>query len=230
MHKIKAISFDLDDTLWDCDSVIHQAEKSLLNWLHTNVPELRELNFNDYTQIKVAFNTANSHLWSDVSVMRKELLKGLLAQYGASSQLLQPAFDHFYQKRSEVVFYPDVLKSLELLAQHYKLASLSNGNADLHQIGIAGLFSEIHFATLNCPAKPAPDMFQRTCDALDIEPYELLHVGDNPDTDVNGGRLSGAKTIWINRSQMSWPENFQQADHQISDLVQLLNLLPLTSA
>ena len=40
MPDVKLITFDLDNTLWDVDSVIRKAESSLRAWLLDEVPEV----------------------------------------------------------------------------------------------------------------------------------------------------------------------------------------------
>ena len=227
MQFIRGISFDLDDTLWDCDSVIQRAEKSLLSWLQAQLPTFSQLNYEQYTQLKQDFNSDNPHLWNDVSVMRRQFLIHILQLHGHEATLVEPAFQHFYRERSNVDLFPDSMQVLNVLVGHYQLAALTNGNADLAQIGIAHLFAEIHYATLECPAKPAPDMFHRACNGMGISPQELLHIGDNPKTDIHGARSSGAKTVWINRFDMDWPEDVEPADYEITDLHQLLELLNL---
>ena len=39
---IDCITFDLDDTLWECDSVIARAEEALFEWLRQNMPRVTE--------------------------------------------------------------------------------------------------------------------------------------------------------------------------------------------
>ena len=36
---IRLVTFDLDNTLWDVDTVIHRAEKETRNWIQPRVPE-----------------------------------------------------------------------------------------------------------------------------------------------------------------------------------------------
>ncbi|MCB1755194.1 MAG: HAD family hydrolase [Gammaproteobacteria bacterium] len=228
MREIKAISFDLDDTLWECDPVIQRAEHSLLEFLTSRCELIRQrYTLERYHEHKLAFMRENVHLQGDVSRMRQALLRHLLADCEAHRDLADEAYAHFYRVRSQVELYDDSLAALERLSRRYRLAALTNGNADLHQIGIAGLFSQIHTASLECPAKPEAHMFRITCEAFAIEPHQLLHVGDNPETDIEGARNAGAVTVWINRNAMDWPETLQPADYEVRDLNELIELLPV---
>ncbi len=229
MKNIKAISFDLDDTLWECDPVIQRAEQLLVTFLTDRCDMIRQRHtLQSFADSKIQFMRDNRHLSGDVTRMRKALLGHMLEDCETHRTLVDEAFDYFYKKRSEVELFEDCLPALERLKSQYDLAALTNGNADLDIIGIKHLFAEIHFATLECPAKPEPDMFHRTCDAFGIAYDELLHVGDNPLTDIEGARNAGARTVWINRFEMAWPDEYAAADYVITDLNQLTDLLTET--
>lgn len=228
MQDIKAISFDLDDTLWECDPVIRRAENSMLEFLTSRCDVMKNrYTLDSYSELKMAFMRENRHLHGDVSRMRLALLQHLLADCETHKDLAPDAYAHFYRMRSTLDLYADSLAALELLYRNYPLAALTNGNADLRQIGIADFFRQIHIASLECPAKPQPHMFRITCEAFGIESHELLHVGDNPETDIEGARNAGAKTVWINRSAMKWPEELPRADYEIQNLNELIALLPI---
>lgn len=231
MQRIKAISFDLDDTLWECEPVIHKAETSMLSYMAERCDIVRDrYTMTQFLEKKSAFMQENEHLHGDVTRMRRALLEDMLKDSDPAHLSVEDTFQHFYQVRSEVTLYKDVLVGLQRLAKHYPLAALTNGNADLSQIGIAPLFAEIHYATLECPAKPAAHMFHKTCKNLGIEPYQLLHVGDNPHTDIEGARLAGARTVWIKRFPMTWPTELATADYEIENLDQLIDLMPFAEA
>jgi len=40
VRDIKVLSFDLDDTLWDCPPAIERAEIALFNWFERHAPEV----------------------------------------------------------------------------------------------------------------------------------------------------------------------------------------------
>ena len=226
MQTIRGISFDLDDTLWECEPVIRRAETSLLTWLHARCEHIAD-NFDmaAFMTYKQAFMRENQSLWGDVSRMRRALLTDLLGRCELHRDLVEEAYAHFYQVRSEVEFYEDALPALRWMQARYPLAALTNGNADLQRIGIAPLFKRIFYATLECPAKPDAHMFVETCKDFGIQPHELLHVGDNPYTDVEGARRAGARTVWIKRAEMEWPTELAPAEVEVKDLNELVALL-----
>ncbi len=231
MKPIKAISFDLDDTLWECDPAIQRAEESLLEFLAERCELIRSrYTLESYTRIKLAFMRSNRHLSGDVTRMRLAMLRHMLQDCDTHKDMAEEAFDHFYHVRSEVDLYEDSLPALEYLSQRYSLAALTNGNANLQQIGIADYFSQVHYATLECPGKPEAHMFHVTCKAFMIKTDELLHIGDNPETDIEGARRAGVQTVWINRAGMLWPGNLPRADYEVRDLNEFLQLIQASTA
>ncbi len=58
----------------------------------------------------------------------------------------------------------------------------------------------------------------------DIQPSEILFVGDNPYTDITGAAKVGIKTAWI-RVTDSYPDDAPQPDMQIDSVVELRELL-----
>ena len=225
LSSIKAVSFDLDDTFWDCEPVIVQAEETLYQWLQNHYPDIvaaypRE----SMLELRAEMYRTHAHLSTDVTMMRKAFLQQLFMEYDDSEQRAEQAFAVFYQARSQVVLYEGTHEILTTLRNTHKLAAITNGNADLGLIGLADYFDDIQLAGLNNPPKPAQDMFDACCAKLGIAACELLHVGDNPQTDVVGGHNAGARTVWFNQLDMAWPEELPRADIEVKSLPELQRL------
>jgi len=233
---VRAVSFDLDDTFWDCAPAIVKAEDTLYEWLEQNYPNVTDKHTREaMPDMRANMYQTHPHLATDVSMMRKAFLQQLLQDFDNSEMLAEEAFAVFYRARSEVVLYEGTHELLLSLKPTYKLAAITNGNADLNLIGLADYFEDIQCATLTNPPKPAPDMFDSCCANLGIANHELLHVGDNPRTDVIGAHLAGALTVWFNQSAEPWPESllapeesgpdFRGPDFEVSSLPELQRLL-----
>ena len=106
------------------------------------------------------------------------------------------------EARQKVTFYDDVLTSLQELSFHYRLGAITNGNASLQAIGVAHLFDVELAASMQRPAKPAPDMFLEACDVLGVPPASVLHVGDHPVNDVAAAKEAGCKTRTYRRAPL----------------------------
>lgn len=224
---IAAVTFDLDDTLWPCAPVIEHAERVYYDWLLEHCPAVCAENTADQLRaLRAEVLQAVPELVSDVSEWRLRATRDLLTRYGYDPALAEVVFDVFLTARQQVEFYPDVKEALQELSLFYRLGSLTNGNADLERIGVNHLFDSALYASLDLPAKPAPDMFLRASEELGVSPESILHVGDNARTDIEGARNAGYKTAWIDRSDLVYPDDIAPADLHINNLTELVALAP----
>lgn len=224
-NSILAVTFDLDDTLWDIWPTIERAETQLHAWLHTRYPaitarftalELRELANEIVMQ--------RQDIAHDPTLIRKEALRLAAQQTGCESFCPESAFNIFLAARHEVVFFADVLPVLERLVGRYRLGAVTNGNADIHRLGLGNLFEFAISAVEVGVAKPEPAIYQAACRHLELPPEQIVHVGDDPQNDVLGAAQAGLRTVWINREGKEWPGG-QRADAEIKTLEELDNVL-----
>lgn len=239
LSTIRAISFDLDDTFWDCAPAISRAEDELYAWLDKHFPDVTEkVSRETMVELRAQMYQSHPHLAIDVTMMRKAFLESLLQGHDNCAQHVEDAFAVFYKARSEVVLYDGVIELLGALKPNYKLAAITNGNADLDLIGIARYFDDIQCAGLDNLPKPASNMFDSCCANLGVNASELLHVGDNTHADVVGGYLAGASTVWFNQTGSSWPNKeqdhemaghaFHGPDYEVSSIAELQKIFKLS--
>jgi 2-haloalkanoic acid dehalogenase type II len=203
--RFKAITLDLDDTLWPIDRVIERAEAVLHGWLEQHAPEVaRALPPSSFAAYRRALALELPSLAHDFTALRREALRRALGQYGADGVLAEPAMEVFLAARNEVEFYPDALDALQRLSRHYSIVSLSNGNADLRRIGIDHYFVATVSPRSVGVAKPDARIFHAACAQVDSLPAEVLHVGDDPELDVRGALGAGVGTVWVNRQDKAW--------------------------
>jgi len=229
LAPIRAVSFDLDDTFWDCAPAILHAEETLYSWLTQHHPQVVANHSRESMhELRANMHHTHPHLVTDVTRMRMALLQLLFDMHENSEQIVEEAFAVFIKARSEVVLYDGTHEILAALRKTHKLAAITNGNANLHQIGLADYFHDIQSASLDNPPKPESHMFDACCRKLGIAAHELLHVGDNPQTDVIGGHNAGTRTVWFNQIDASWPEGLPPADFEVRSLAELQQLLTQT--
>lgn len=231
MHRIRAITLDLDNTLWEIDPVIHRAEASLWKWLGENYPRIPETFSPDDVVVlrEVMIEKYWKHKSHDFRFLRKKVLETLAQEVGYSSDLVEPAFRIFDEARNDVELYPDVLPDLERLFAKFTVIAVTNGNANLQMIGISHLFHHVVTAVGAGAAKPARRIFDIAVQKAGVSPQEILHVGDHPETDVAGGREAGLRTAWINRTNAIWPEHLEEPDLTVSTLSEIREILEKAS-
>ena len=222
----KALSLDLDDTLWPIWPVIERAEAALAAFLEARCPlTARKYPLLEMRALRQRIADDNPHLAHDFTAQRKLSLAHALRSAGDDEAHADAAFTAFYAARNRIEFFPDAIAALDRLAARLPIAALTNGNADLARIGIADRFSVFVAAREAGHAKPDAPIFHATCAQLGLAPHQVLHVGDDPLLDIAGAARAGLRTCWINRRDESWPENLPAPELQFNTLDALADWL-----
>jgi haloacid dehalogenase superfamily, subfamily IA, variant 1 with third motif having Dx(3-4)D or Dx(3-4)E len=226
LGKIKAITIDLDDTLWPIWPTIERAEKALNDWLCAHAPMTAALFSNPAAlrDIRTEMSVSRPDLKHDMSALRRESIRLALYRAGEDPLLADEAFAAFFSARQCVTLFEDALPALEFLAGRFPMVSLSNGNADVERIGLARFFRASITAREFGVGKPDPRIFHAAAGAVDTMPQEILHIGDDATLDALGALNAGMQAAWLNRSDALWPH--EQEPHVIlthlGELQQLL--------
>ena len=228
---VHAITLDLDDTIWPIGPVIGRAETALGDWLRRHAPRTAERwPLAAMRALRDEVAAEHPQLAHDFTRQRMIALERMLRAAGDDIALAAPAFDAFFAARCEVVHYDDSLPALERLAARAPLAALSNGNADLHRIGLMHVFRFQLGAREHGAAKPAASIFHAACRQLECAPAHVLHVGDDIEMDIVGGARAGLRTCWINRpdaagTRRDWPRSDVRPDLEFATLTALADWL-----
>jgi FMN hydrolase / 5-amino-6-(5-phospho-D-ribitylamino)uracil phosphatase len=223
---IRAICFDLDNTLWEIEPVLIRAERILADWLNARYPRIpARFSQAEVLAVREALLREQPHQAHDLSYLRRETLARLAAEVGYERDIAHDAFALWHAARNQLEPYAEVVPALELLRRRFRLATLSNGNADLSVIGLAHHFEVSLSAGALGYAKPDPRAYAVVAETLTLKPAEILFVGDEPNADVVGPRAAGMQTVWVNRGGVVWPDALPAPDACITDLSGLVALL-----
>ena len=218
---IRALSFDLDDTLWPIAPTIAHAERRLQDWLNTEVPDIAPLwPVTRMRALRDEVALSHPEIAHDYSEQRRRSLRIVLGTETDCERLVEHAYATFYAARNEVTMYADADEVLPQLARRFRLASLSNGNADLQRIGLAHHFEHRVSARDVGVMKPDARIFSHLCRQLDLDAGEIAHIGDDPELDVLGAKRAGMFAIWLNRDGNTWP-HVMTPDLEITNLHEL---------
>lgn len=227
VSRIRAISLDLDDTLWPVWPVIERAEKALTAWLGQYAPMTSALFANPHARHEIREHVMRTRpeIGHDLSAIRLEAIRLALYRAGENPLLAEAAFEVFFAERHRVEFYDDAMPALEWLAQRYPLVSLSNGNADLVRVGLGGLFNAAISAARFGVGKPDVRIFHAAAAAVGVSADQVLHVGDDAGLDVLGALAAGMQTVWVNRSEHLWTYDVHPHEtvSQLNEICDLLN-------
>ena len=226
LSAVSAICFDLDNTLWDVEPVLMRAERILTDWLKVRYPRIPErFSTSDIVEMRASLLREQPQQAHDLSWLRRETIARLGEAVGYEREMAHEAFALWHAARNQLEPFADVVPALETLKRRYRLATLSNGNADLAKIGLAHHFEvTLSAGALGC-AKPDARAYARLADVLTLKPAEILFVGDEPHADVVGPRTAGMQTVWVNRGGVVWPDALPAADACITGLDGLVTLL-----
>ena len=202
--RIRAITLDLDDTLWPVWPAIERAEAALQDWLCQHAPQTAaRFDLDGMRAMRATVAADHPALTHDLSALRREAIRRMLDAAGEAPSLAEPAFNAFFDARQRVDLYEDALPALQRLARRWPLLALSNGNADIARIGLSPWFQGSLAARDIGVGKPDARIFQTACERLDCRPDEVLHVGDDLALDVHGALGAGLQAAWICRTAPS---------------------------
>ena len=226
VDDIRAITIDLDDTLWEIHPVIHRAERRLFRWLGKHYPKITAM-FSPEAMLEVRKRVVLDHpdQCHDYTYLRRTVLGRLGVAAGYDAGLVDDAMAVFDEVRNDVKIFPEVRPALKALRRNYVLIAVTNGNADLRVIGIHDLFHDFVSARTAGAAKPARQIFDAAVRAGGAAAHQTLHVGDHPQIDVNGARDAGLKTVWVNRNGRNWPGELPRPDGIVADIGELSEML-----
>lgn len=226
IRNVRVVSFDLDDTFWDCAPAIIGAEQVLYEWLQAKTPRITALHDQEsLVDYRARFRDAHPQYEGCVTTMRVRGLQALLSEFGYDESLCEEGFARFLEARCKVQLYCGVVELLTAVSERYQIAAITNGNADLATVGIDGFFNRIYAADLGLKAKPAADMFDQCCEHFGISPENMLHIGDNRVSDVKGALNAGAQSLWFNQHRLQWPQDEDAPHFQASSISEIRSLL-----
>lgn len=206
MKNIQAVCLDLDDTLWDLRPVIPRAERILYDWYRCNYPQVTAC-FGPAEVLALRERIAHEHpeLRHDLTALRMKALRIIATEAGYAESMAEEAFLVFDRARNDVELFADVLPALERMSREFRLLTLSNGNANLEQVGIAHHFAASYSARQLGVAKPDKEVFVAVCEREGLTPDQVLHVGDHPENDIIAACVAGMAAVWVNREGQEWP-------------------------
>jgi putative hydrolase of the HAD superfamily len=229
---IKALIFDLDDTLWPVAPVIEQAETALHAWIAEQLPAVTaRYSIEALRERRQALVQTDSRFAYDLWTLRHTLLRQVFAEHDAPPAHADQAMQVFANARNQVTFFEDVMPALEVLKGNYILGSISNGFADIEAVGLGEHFSIALAAhTFGC-AKPDSRIFLAMLERLQLSPHEVMYLGDDLRLDIAGAQQVGMLATWVNRRGISLTQTAYadiKPDFIVKDMHELLRELNLS--
>ena len=220
---IKAVVFDLDNTLVDFMLMKRQAIDAAINamrdaGLKLSIEEIRKRIDEIYEAKGMEFQSVfDELLYNEFSrVDYKILSAGVIAYRKAREASLVP--------------YPHVYMTLmELMKMHVKLAVVSDAPAKeawlrLTYLSLHHMFDAVVTFDDTRERKPSPVPFKKVLERLGVQAKEALMVGDWAERDVVGAAQVGMKTVFA-RYGDTFGTQVSNADYDVDDIAQVVDIV-----
>lgn len=220
MERIKAVLFDLDNTILDRTRMFGGFAEHFFDTYFGHIADRRalfdrvvELDRDGYHPREALFADLLAELPWERKPSHEELASFYRGAYLRHAVLMEQAREVLAHARAK---YRTGLITNGKMATQY-------GKIDL--LGIRDDFELILVSEEAGVKKPDPRIFGMAADKLGLRPEEMLFIGDHPLNDVEGAARFGMATIWV-QGNHAWPDGIEAKPlHAIKRLGELLALL-----
>lgn len=218
---LRCVTFDLDDTLWECGPILLAAEEAFYDWIRIHYPPIAQCySLVDLVAHRREFFRRFPEMEHDLTGLRRRWMRHLADSFGFGPELVDSGFRVFWEHRNAVTLFEEAHAVLDAMRERYAVGAITNGNADVHHIGIGHYFDFVITAADAGAAKPKAEIFHAALSAAGVDAHQAVHVGDDPKRDVHGAKAVGMRTVWINVDGKPWPGG-PSPDAEIRTLDQL---------
>ena len=220
---IKAIIFDLDNTLLDFVKMKQFAVKAAITaMIEAGLDVDEEKAYKDIFDLYVDKGWENQQVFDDYlnqtvgKVSNKILAAGIVSYRRA--------------REATLLVYPNVNKTLiELIKTGIQLSVVSDAPSReawmrLYYLNLHHVFDPVLTFDDTGVRKPSPKPFEMALDILQAKPEEVLMIGDWPERDVVGAKQIGMKTIFA-RYGDTFGTVDSGADWDVNDIYDLVGIV-----
>ena len=186
------ISFDLDGTLVT-------DEFTQVVW-HQGIPELFA------REHKCTFEEAKSYIFKEYAKIGDTALEWYDIKYWLNFFKLNTSWQDLLDKfKGSIRTYPEVESVLAQLTHSYQLIITSNAareflDTELLETAITPYFKHIFSATSDfSKVKKTGEFYQSICKKINVEPSQIIHVGDHFDFDFLVPQQEGITSFYLDR-------------------------------
>ena len=191
---IRAVGFDLDNTLYDQAQHVFPFFAVAAAWLGQETglgPAMLESSFRQ--------------AWHALGPSHPKFFNSVLEQHGVSdAQRVQTLVRMYHGSVCPIETYPGVQSLLKRLRERFALFLVTDGDAAMQRrkidcLGIAPLFRAVVLTAEHGCRLPKPNVepFRNAVQQLQCAPSDCLFVGDNPGCDVVGAARAGMRTVRV---------------------------------
>lgn len=228
--KLKAIFFDLDETLLDTSGCRPPAVEASFRVATQKYPQL---DWEAWRRASEEVKAEMHDLWLNSPNSGAELLREgsyrILKKLGIDDREFATQVSQAYYRTwvSHLKLFPEVREVLAALRRRFRLGMISNGPSDLQRYKLKLFDLERDFDPIVISgevgvAKPDPAIFRQALGLAKISPSEALYVGDSPIYDIAGAKSAGMQMVWVNRNSLPAGSLEVKPDRVVRDLRELV--------
>ncbi|EHK5109754.1 TPA: HAD-IA family hydrolase [Vibrio parahaemolyticus] len=235
---LKAIFFDMDETLCGTSQADKAAGQKFAAWIQQTYPQVSDPQAFLQRYLQGVYKKLNAEfpqlvaLLPDENAFRCGLIQTILAENGIhiDAEQAQQAQHYFDSARmGAFTFFPGIKEMLTDLRKHYKLVVITNGpifsqHPKLKATQMNEWVDHIIVGGEEPEEKPAASIFQKALNLVDVKPEEALHIGDSLAADIAGANNMGILSVWVNATGASNPTEITP-NFEIRETVELKEIL-----
>ncbi|MFH1063768.1 MAG: HAD-IA family hydrolase [Candidatus Woesearchaeota archaeon] len=234
---VKAVIFDLDNTIADLSSPINHAHEKIAEYMFkkygvygpTTVELLQELDM-DYS-LKGVSSSPSSY---DRRIWFRDYFR-MVGIDVTSKEIDATASLYWKLVIEKTKLLPHALIVLRSLQKKYSLVLLTDSDGEkriklerIKKMGLDGMFDIVVISDDIGVNKPNMKCYEKIFKELDVTGERCVMVGDKPQVDLELAKKIGMMTIWMKHGR--WAEVysgtcFDFVDHEISDLRKVCELV-----
>ncbi len=242
MHHIKAIFFDLDETLIENRLTV----TDIFAHMYSDFTE--ELGMDTHREFFKALGARAKELWVNMFNCDASPEQQLVACFekcieatgnvhsARQFSLAQEMLEHFLYMSANNVQFQDNAEDVitELSQRGFRVGLITNGIEQVQMSKIKRLGLQQHLDTITISAqarahKPEAPVFELALERTNVAAEHSFMVGDHPTNDVAGGIRAGLAGVYYNPKQhdieTAFSELAERPNHTIKSLPDILCLL-----
>lgn len=220
---IKAVIFDLDNTLFDFMKMKRYAVESAVDAMTD-----AGLTIPKEEMIKKIYDVYEKEGIEDQKIFDKTL-ETVMGQIDYKI-LAAGIYGYRQSKAGGLKLYPHVRLTLsELLKMGLKMVILSDAPRmqawlRIYALQLADYFEDVIAYEDTGERKPSPKPFKKALEVLKLGPSEVLMVGDWIDRDMKGAKSVGIKTVYARYGDTKQNKDYHP-DFEIADIFELVDIV-----
>lgn len=223
---IKAVFFDLDDTLVDTTKLVKIARKNAIeNMIRHGLPADFNTAYNELLELINEYGSNFPHHFDyllrrlDLEYNPKLVAAGVIAYHNTK-------FAHLREIRH-------ARKALlKLKEMGLRLGIITDGNPikqweKIIRLDLDDFFENVVISDFEGVKKPHPKIYQKALKIFKVNAEETIMVGDRLYSDIYGAKRVGMHTVWFRYGKYANKEiEYQKyADYEIKDILELPDIV-----